>query len=281
MSKIRLLTASEISVKPKQLFNNSNGVSAMVLLYKDSRCDMAILDETFGADKWKREHRIIGTSLFCTVSVWNETISQWVSKEDVGTESDLEKKKGEASDAFKRACTNWGIGRELYTSPRIYVNLNPREFRAGEKPKMNSGVSFSLADIEYNEHREISYLVVVDGTGVSRCTVGKKSGTSKPVEKPTSDVPPPEPQEEEPKPDDEYKFTPRWAFDRMVKVAGKQEVVQEILKKNGITKVADITQKDFDRLINVIPKAKGPENFQGDLLDGEEIPFGDDDGGER
>ena len=82
---------------------------------------MKILDETVGPENWKRSHELINGNLFCNVSIWDEGKKEWVTKQDVGTESYTEKEKGQASDAFKRACFNWGIGRELYTAPFIWI----------------------------------------------------------------------------------------------------------------------------------------------------------------
>ena len=90
-----------------------------LLLYKDARCDMNILDETVGALNWQRQHTRDNAN--CIVSIWDESKSMWISKEDTGTESITEKEKGRASDSFKRACFNWGIGRELYTAPFIWI----------------------------------------------------------------------------------------------------------------------------------------------------------------
>lgn len=111
----RDLYASEIDCRVQQIKNN--GLS--LLLYKDARCDMNILDETVGAMNWKREHTRNNAN--CIVSIWDKEKQQWISKEDTGTESNTEAEKGLASDSFKRACVNWGIGRELYTAPFIWI----------------------------------------------------------------------------------------------------------------------------------------------------------------
>lgn len=120
MNKFRKLRADEIECRVSQI--NEKGLS--LLLYKDARCDMRILDETVGPMHWQREHVLIDGQLFCRVGIQEEyeTYSTpFIWKEDVGTESNTEKEKGRASDAFKRACFNWGIGRELYTAPFIWV----------------------------------------------------------------------------------------------------------------------------------------------------------------
>lgn len=117
MKQFRALTADDIECRVSTV--SDKGCS--LLLYKDARCDMKILDETVGAENWKRSHELINGNLFCNVSIWDEGKKEWVTKQDVGTESYTEKEKGQASDAFKRACFNWGIGRELYTAPFIWI----------------------------------------------------------------------------------------------------------------------------------------------------------------
>lgn len=114
----RDLTADEIELRVASI--NEKGLS--LLLYKDARCDMNILDETVGAFNWQRSHSRENAN--CIVSIWDQNKSQWISKEDTGTESNTEAQKGLASDSFKRACFNWGIGRELYTAPFIWVSAS-------------------------------------------------------------------------------------------------------------------------------------------------------------
>lgn len=118
MCKFRDLKADEIDCRVATC--SDKGVS--LLLYKDARCDMNILDETVGSMNWQRKHTRDNAN--CTVEIWDADKNQWISKEDTGTESYTEKEKGQASDSFKRACFNWGIGRELYTAPFIWVNAS-------------------------------------------------------------------------------------------------------------------------------------------------------------
>ena len=139
---MRTLRKEEINVKPKQVINGK----ILLLLYKDARVDMDMLDEEFGAMNWRRSHKEVAGNLFCTIEVWNKDISQWVAKEDVGIESNMEKEKGEASDSFKRAGFNWGIGRELYTTPQIWVSL-----KSGEDNKGRVYTKFFVDRIEYEE----------------------------------------------------------------------------------------------------------------------------------
>lgn len=148
MCKFRLLHANEIDVRIQSVKENKG---AVLLLYKDARCDMNILDETVGSLNWKRTHSRDNAN--CTVSIFNSETGQWIDKEDTGTESNTEKEKGLASDSFKRACFNWGIGRELYTSPFIWVNQNPGEIIKNTK--------FHVSEITY-EDKKIKKLVIVD-----------------------------------------------------------------------------------------------------------------------
>ena len=115
MCMFRDLRADEIECRVAQA--KQNGVS--LLLYKDARCDQNILDETVGAMNWQRQH--VRDNANCIVSIWDDKKQQWIGKEDTGKESNTEAEKGLASDSFKRACFNWGIGRELYTAPFIWI----------------------------------------------------------------------------------------------------------------------------------------------------------------
>lgn len=117
MCKFRELKADEIEVRVQ----SAKETGCVLLLYKDARCDMRILDETVGAENWQREHYECKGNLFCRVGIYNPERDSWAWKSDCGTESNTEAQKGEASDSFKRACFNWGIGRELYTSPFIWI----------------------------------------------------------------------------------------------------------------------------------------------------------------
>lgn len=105
MSIFRMLKADEIDVRIATI----KPEGATLLLYKDARVDQNILDESFGVFGWKRSHELIGDRLYCTVSIKDPDTGEWISKQDVGTESYTEKEKGQASDSFKRACFNWGM----------------------------------------------------------------------------------------------------------------------------------------------------------------------------
>lgn len=184
--EFRTLKANEIDCRIQSLNEKNGNVGAVVLLYKDARVDMRLLDEVVGALNWKREHTIIGDRLYCTVSIFNEHTGEWVGKSDVGTESNTEKEKGQASDSFKRACFNWGIGRELYSAPFTYINLQKNEWYPGKDGKPKSNAKFTVKEIEYDENRNISKLIIIDNKGSVRFTMGGNAApapATKPKEK--------------------------------------------------------------------------------------------------
>lgn len=123
--KFRDLTEEDIEVRVQSVKLNSDKSpkGVILLLYKNARVDMNILDETVGAENWQREHYECKGNLFCRVGI-NVNGREWVYKSDCGSESNADARKGESSDSFKRACFNWGIGRELYTSPLIWVKAD-------------------------------------------------------------------------------------------------------------------------------------------------------------
>lgn len=152
--EFRLLRADEIDCRVATV--KQNGVS--VLLYKDARCDMNILDETVGAFNWKRSHSRENAN--CTVELWDASKNQWIAKEDTGTESYTEKEKGLASDSFKRACFNWGIGRELYTAPFIWITADKCKIVPVNGGKYTCYDKFEVTEIGYDAGRRINRLVI-------------------------------------------------------------------------------------------------------------------------
>lgn len=154
----RLLREDEIDVRIATI--NQRGAS--LLLYKDARCDMNILDETVGPFNWKRSHTRENAN--CIVSLWDENKKEWVSKEDTGTESFTEKEKGLASDSFKRACFNWGIGRELYTAPFIYVSADKMNIYE-KNGKYSTYDKFYVEKIAYDNNRQITGIAIKNQKG--------------------------------------------------------------------------------------------------------------------
>lgn len=148
---------------------------ATILAYKDARVDMARLDQAVGPLNWQRKHELISGNLYCHVGIYNGDINEWVWKSDVGTESMTEATKGQSSDSFKRACFNWGIGRELYDYPFISIKLNDDEWdNKSGKPRQ----TWNLRIREWRWYSEftdgkITFLAAKDEKGTLRFTWGK------------------------------------------------------------------------------------------------------------
>lgn len=154
----------------------NKGGYATILAYKDARVDMDRLDQVCGPLGWKRQHTRDNHN--CIVSIYNQDTKEWVSKEDTGTESYTEADKGLASDSFKRACFNWGIGRELYDYPVIQVKLNQDEFTV-EGNKVKATWNLKLKEwLWYSEFTDgkITFLAAKDVNGIRYKWGARKGG---------------------------------------------------------------------------------------------------------
>lgn len=164
--KFRTLKANEIEVRV--------GSGGTLLLYKDARVDMALLDEVVGVGNWQREHKILGNDIYCKVGIFNKELNCWVWVEDAGSSGNIEIEKTKASDSFKRACVNLGIGRELYTAPKIKL---PEQFKNCQ--------FFDVSEIAYNDNKEITKLVITTNFGKDVVySYPKSANYSKTSEKP-------------------------------------------------------------------------------------------------
>ena len=251
----RLLNAEEIECRVSTC--NEKGVS--ILLYKDARCDQNILDETVGPMNWERSHSRDNAN--CTVSIWDKEKGMWVSKEDTGVESFTEKEKGLASDSFKRACFNWGIGRELYTAPFIWitadkVNLVPKPKGAG----VTTYDKFDVQSIGYDDAGRISQLTIINPrTNAQVYTFGKT------VRKKTA------PKENTPQTDaqameEHYEDVRNGAIgETMAKALEKHLgengiLVDTVYKLYKVTSLKDLTEAKHQNIIENIEKIKEVQN---------------------
>lgn len=125
----RNLRADEVDVRSA---GQKDGNKVALLLYQDARCAMNILDATLGCSAWQKEYYEAAGLLFCRIGIYDAETKQWLWKSDTGSKSNIEEEKGLASDAFKRAAVAWGIGRELYTAPRIVVELTDKDMYGGK-----------------------------------------------------------------------------------------------------------------------------------------------------
>ena len=171
----RPLTEQEIEVRVSRV--TDAGVE--LLLFKDARCDMRILDETVGAENWRCEYYEHKNTLFCSVGIRVERgdgFDEWVSKDNAGAPSNMEAQKGEASDAFKRACFCWGIGRELYTAPRIFVYADKcKEIKQGKNGKPQCFDRFRVEKVRIENGQITGLSIWNDSTG-HRCFTWVREG---------------------------------------------------------------------------------------------------------
>jgi len=225
MNMFRTLRADEIDCRIAQVKKTQEGGGVSLLLYKDARCDQNILDETVGPMNWERKHSRDNAN--CTVSIWCEERQCWVSKEDTGTESNTEKEKGLASDSFKRACFNWGIGRELYTAPFVWItNKDCNIVDRNGKPQCFD--RFTVHDIDYKDG-VICYLRIKNQkTGKICYTFGQPNSI---------------PQEKPEQPDTEPEEAPKPVAKAEVTFADKVPPVNPV--KVFIRKQLGYMQKDF------------------------------------
>ena len=158
----RDLQPDEIEVRVGEVYEKG----LTLLLYKNARCDMAILDEVMGPMNWQREHYECKGNLFCRVGIRHQ--DEWVWKSDAGSPSNFEAEKGEASDAFKRACFNWGIGRELYTAPRIWAPADRVNLKKNAKGKWACYDEFAVVKTVIENH-------VIQCLAIKDMTTGKNA----------------------------------------------------------------------------------------------------------
>lgn len=180
----RPLTSEEIDCRVSMC--RENGVT--LLLYKDARVDQNILDETFGIFGWQRSHQLIDGNLYCTVSVRNPETGEWIHKQDVGKESNAEKEKGQASDSFKRACFNLGIGRELYTAPFIWIPQELVTIKKDNKGKDTTNDRFSVRSITIEGGKIVQLEIQNDTRKCVVYTYGTKKQNNAPAQNEQANV---------------------------------------------------------------------------------------------
>lgn len=172
----RTLRADEIDLRAQSI--TAKGL--ILLCYQDARAAMNLLDETVGCLNWQNDYVIIDDVLYCKISIYDDAKNQWITKIDAGTESNTEAEKGRASDAFKRAAVRFGIGRELYTSPFIWIPSDKCNIKTGKNGKLVCYDDFVVSEIEYDERRRIIYMQIKNlSTGAVVFEHGTKSVNQK------------------------------------------------------------------------------------------------------
>lgn len=217
---MRKLRADEIEARVATV--SEKGCS--LLLYKDARVDMRLLDEEYGQMNWQRHHEVIDGNLYCTISIWNSEKECWVEKQDVGVESYTEKEKGQASDSFKRAGFNWGIGRELYTAPFIWISA--QDVRLVDKNgKKTTYDHFTVRDIGYDGDKINKLEIYNDSMKKVVYTFGKLTSA------PTKEQP-----KEQPKEDKKYvpNLTPKEGDQQKPATIGQITQIEKICTETGV-----------------------------------------------
>lgn len=174
MSNLELSTPLHIDDIDFRVQSINKGGYATILAYKDARVDIQRLNAVHGVLGWQRTHSRDNRN--CTVSIWDDNHKHWVGKEDTGTESSADQQKGLASDSFKRACFNWGIGIELYDYPVISIKLNQNEWKmVGDRPKQTWDLK--LRDWTWFSKfngKELTYLAAKDDNNRLRFEHGQR-----------------------------------------------------------------------------------------------------------
>ncbi len=243
----RTLQANEIDCRISTV--KENGIS--LLLYKDARVDQNILDETVGPMNWQRRHTRENAN--CIVSLWDTEKGQWIEKEDTGTESYTEKEKGLASDSFKRACFNWGIGRELYTAPFIWVNSTNCTIKPLGKDKFTCYDAFYVSQIGYDKNRNINSLVVCRKKDDKEVfSIGRKAGKQKEEAKKTEALPKEsKSQRDEAVASDKVTAPMIASIESLVeKYSSKGLKMEKILAMYKIKKIEDMTLENYKDCMN-------------------------------
>lgn len=146
INKPRLLRADEIEVRVA----HSVGDKKCHLLYIDSRAVTKFLDEWVGWNNWTTEFYPVNNQIVGKMGIWDDSKNMFIWKSDVGSESNIEAEKGLISDCYKRMLVRFGV-TELYSAPDI---LLPDD-GFGNK-------GYKVSEIEYNDKREITHLVIVN-----------------------------------------------------------------------------------------------------------------------
>lgn len=240
--KFRTLRADEIECRVAVA--KDTGIS--LLLYKDARCDMNILDEEVGKMNWQRSHSRENAN--CIVSIWDSGKGQWISKEDTGTESFTEKEKGLASDSFKRACFNWGIGRELYTAPFIWIPSSKCKIttKAGGRGYACYD-HFYVESIGYDDKRNINKLKIRNKDSKEVVFVFGEKDKAEPIEPQVNEEHSVEPRETQ----GAEKMITREQVMTLEKCIPKhRQTVQNVCRHYKVQWLHELTVKQFMELMN-------------------------------
>ena len=180
----RDLRPEEIEVRVGNLIKDKEGnpKGFQLLLYKTSRTDMAILDETFGTFGWRNHFYQVKNTMVCSIEVYDEETKQWINKDNGGDDDTaMEQVKSELSDSIKRAGSTLGIGRKLYSASKIYMVV--------DITKDNTTKSYyQVKDIAYDEKGITKLVIINKKTKEVVISYGSTEKVSQTAQKPTQNV---------------------------------------------------------------------------------------------
>ncbi len=162
----KLLGPQDIEVKA-QFYEKDNKEKMTLMLYQNARTTMDAFDAQFGPFGWTCEYKDVGGQIYGRISVKDAETGEWIYKEDTGAKSNFEPEKGLASDIMKRVAVKWGYGRELYSTPKIYVNNDGYDCRG-----------YKVSKIVYDENRRVIDLEIVNKFGKVMWTMDDEKGNT-------------------------------------------------------------------------------------------------------
>ena len=179
--KFRDLTEDEIELR----VGSTNDSGFQLLLYKNARIDMQLLDEVVGVGNWQREHYILGNDIYCKVGIYNQELKQWVWKADAGSSGTIEEEKSKASDSFKRACVCFGLGRCLYSAPFVWIVSKDKDgVMTGETKKER----YIVDEIGYTDHKITKLVIKNEKTKKVVFSMGSNQKVAQTSEKPQANA---------------------------------------------------------------------------------------------
>lgn len=179
--KFRDLTEDEIELR----VGSTNDSGFQLLLYKNARIDMQLLDEVVGVGNWQREHYILGKDIYCKVGIYNQELKQWVWRADAGSSGSVEEEKSKASDSFKRACVNFGLGRCLYSAPFVWIVSKDKDgVMTGETKKER----YYVDEIGYTDHKITKLVIKNEKTKKVVFSMGSNQKVAQTSEKPQANA---------------------------------------------------------------------------------------------
>lgn len=188
MKEPRNLLENEIEIKVIDCTLNE----VMLGLYTKPQVVYELMNETYGSNNWTSEHTVIPKGdglvvMLCKISIYDEERQRWISRDDVGEPiGTLYPDKTQSTDAFKRACAQFGVAKELKTMPEPIVcrtfipakDKNNNEIKingfqqtktlinvtAEENGSLSCHDHFSIVQYLLDEKRNICALCIKDDT---------------------------------------------------------------------------------------------------------------------